>query len=142
MHILLPVDGSPPSKETVRWVCDMMNPATTQFSLLTVIPDVLAELPVDTVQIEDALALLKVYRETLEKAGYEVLEADYMIGDPAPCICAYAEDKAVDQIFVGSHGRTGLGRVVFGSVSSAVFKQAKKPVFVHRNVDATALSAS
>ncbi len=142
MHVLLPVDGSALSQETVRWVCDMMNPTTTRFSLLTVIPEVLAELPVDAVQVDDALAILNVYENMIDNAGYEVVHADYMIGNPVESICRYADEHQVDQIFMGSHGRSALGRFVFGSVSSGVFKHANRPVFVHRNMEAKTLSSA
>ena len=43
-------------------------------------------------------------------------------GLPAPRIVTYARDKSVGLIVMGSHGRTGLRRVLLGSVAAAVVR--------------------
>jgi nucleotide-binding universal stress UspA family protein len=50
----------------------------------------------------------------------------------ASAISAYAEREAVDLICMGSHGRTGLARVLLGSVAEAVFKHSRHPVMLIR----------
>lgn len=47
-------------------------------------------------------------------------------------ILDYAEDHAVDLIVMGTHGRTGIGRLVMGSVAEAVVRKAPCPVFAVR----------
>ena len=58
------------------------------------------------------------------------LEAATEIGRPARAILDYADDNDVDQIVVGSHGRSGLGRALLGSVAETVTRRAKIPVAV------------
>ncbi|MFB6128000.1 MAG: universal stress protein [Halolamina sp.] len=54
------------------------------------------------------------------------------IGDPARTIVAYADEHDVDHVVVGSHGRTGLTRVLLGSVAESVVRRADCPVTVVR----------
>ena len=60
------------------------------------------------------------------------LEVEEMIahGDPAAEIVRVAEEREVDLIVISSHGRTGLGRIIFGSTAEAVVRHARCPVLV------------
>ena len=54
-----------------------------------------------------------------------------LLGQPvAPAIAAFAKDTGVDLIVIASHGRTGLARLVLGSVAEAVVRTAPCPVLV------------
>ncbi len=54
------------------------------------------------------------------------------IGKPATQILALATEVGADLIFIGSHGKTGLERVLLGSVSEQVVREAHCPVMVVR----------
>jgi nucleotide-binding universal stress UspA family protein len=54
------------------------------------------------------------------------------IGKPADQILALAEDVGADLIFIGSHGKTGVERLVLGSVSERVVREARCPVMIAR----------
>ena len=45
-------------------------------------------------------------------------------------IVGYAARNAIDMIVIGAHGRTGLSRVLLGSVAEAVMRRAPCPVLV------------
>jgi universal stress protein A len=49
-------------------------------------------------------------------------------GDPAVEILAVAREAACDLIVMGTHGRTGLGRLLMGSVAEQVVRKAACPV--------------
>jgi len=51
-------------------------------------------------------------------------------GDAAAEIVRVAVERKVDLIVVSSHGRTGLGRIIFGSTAEAVVRHASCPVLV------------
>ena len=51
-------------------------------------------------------------------------------GDPAASIIQVAEETACDLIVLGTHGRTGLRRVLVGSVAEHVMRSAPCPVLV------------
>lgn len=57
------------------------------------------------------------------------------LGDPATQIVALATDVEADLIVVGTHDRTGLQRLMLGSVSSEVFRTAPCSVLVARPAD-------
>ena len=54
------------------------------------------------------------------------------IGKPAAEILALASEVGADLIFIGSHGKTGLDRILLGSVSERVVREAGCPVLVAR----------
>lgn len=64
-----------------------------------------------------------------EFRGLEVEEV-IVHGDAAAEIVRVAGERQVDLIVVSSHGRTGLGRIIFGSTAEAVVRHASCPVLV------------
>ena len=63
------------------------------------------------------------------------LHVEPVILQPAPAghaILSYARDNSVDLICIATHGHTGLGRVVFGSVADHVLRESGLPVLVIR----------
>ena len=52
----------------------------------------------------------------------EKTNARYLSGEVIP--------EEVDLIVISSHGRTGLGRIIFGSTAEAVVRHARCPVLV------------
>ncbi|HLF70653.1 MAG TPA: universal stress protein, partial [Dehalococcoidia bacterium] len=57
------------------------------------------------------------------------------VGKPAPEIIAAAKEWRADLIVIASHGRSGLGRLVLGSVAQAVVHEAHCPVLIVRSPD-------
>src|SRR5438132_9719685 len=51
-------------------------------------------------------------------------------GDPAAEIVRYATDAGIDLIVMGTHGRTGLERLLMGSVAEKVMREAPSSVLV------------
>lgn len=54
---------------------------------------------------------------------------------PAPAVIDLAEELDADLIVLGTHGRTGLGRLILGSVADEVIRGTHRPVLVHRGPD-------
>jgi nucleotide-binding universal stress UspA family protein len=75
----------------------------------------------------DAQALVARGRRT----GIEVAFLVWT-GDPGDQIVAAAEAESIDMIIVGSHGRGTVGRLLLGSVSEHVVRNARCPVLVVR----------
>jgi nucleotide-binding universal stress UspA family protein len=53
-------------------------------------------------------------------------------GDPASVIVDEARARNSDLILLATHGRSGLGRLIFGSVAEAVLAKSPVPVFLAR----------
>jgi nucleotide-binding universal stress UspA family protein len=60
------------------------------------------------------------------------VEYRLVTGDPADAVVRLAEDDEVDLIVLGSHGRTGLTRLLMGSVAEAIVRKAHCPVLVYK----------
>jgi nucleotide-binding universal stress UspA family protein len=55
-----------------------------------------------------------------------------LIGDAAGEIVRIAEEEGVDLIVMGTHGRTGLSRLIMGSVAEAVVRRSSCAVYTVR----------
>ena len=83
-----------------------------------------------TEQLEDSVEReLPKLAEREEVAGLKVEEM-IVHGEAASEIVRVAKERNVDLIVVSSHGRTGLGRILFGSTAEAVVRHASCPVLV------------
>ena len=81
-------------------------------------------------QLEDAAEReLPKLAECEEAAGLQ-LEELIVHGEAASEIVRVAKERNVDLIVISSHGRTGLGRILFGSTAEAVVRHATCPVLV------------
>jgi len=58
-------------------------------------------------------------------------------GQPAERIIEYANEEDVDLIALSTHGRSGMGRWLFGSVADKVVHGSEKPVLLVRPPTAT-----
>lgn len=81
-------------------------------------------------QLEDSAEReLPKLAECEECAGLEIEEL-LTHGEAASEIVRVAKEREVDLIVISSHGRTGLGRMLFGSTAEAVVRHAPCPVLV------------
>ncbi len=77
----------------------------------------------------EAESIINRITSLMTKEGISA-EGQVLIGRPGDVIVTTAKAKAVDLIVMGSHGRTGLDRVLMGSVSDRVIGQAECAVLV------------
>lgn len=70
----------------------------------------------------------------LRKAGYRV-SSSVRFGDPAEEINAVVQDEAIDIVAMATHGRTGLRRLVLGSVAEEVVRTVAVPVLLVRPIE-------
>jgi nucleotide-binding universal stress UspA family protein len=127
-RILVPLDGSEASCSVVPLVLSFARPLDAQVTLLHVEePDPLAphwpHAEAAVVQAERALteACIPNLRERRQ-------------GDPASEILRFAEERSTDLIVMGTHGRSGPTRWVFGSVTEKVLRAGTLPLIVARRL--------
>lgn len=58
------------------------------------------------------------------------LNTHAILGPPAAAIVEFAEERGMDQIVIGSHGRSGVARLLLGSVAEKVARRASIPVTI------------
>jgi len=80
---------------------------------------------------EDARILFDEAQSVAEEYGV-TLDTATDTGRPAGTIVEYAEDEGFDHIVMGSHGRSGVSRILLGSVAETVVRRATMPVTVAR----------
>jgi len=139
-HVLVAYDGTPQSETALAHACrhhpdarmtvlHAIDPVAAGYSAEVSLPSV-AE---DWYESERARArsLLEDASETAREYAVEV-ETTVEVGRPPAAVVEYAEEHHVDHVVLGSHGRTGLSRVLVGSVAEAVVRRSSVPVTVVR----------
>ena len=81
-------------------------------------------------QLEDSAERQLPKLAECEECDGLTLQEIIVHGDPAAEIVRAAQEEDVDLIVISSHGRTGLGRIIFGSTAEAVVRHATCPVLV------------
>jgi nucleotide-binding universal stress UspA family protein len=89
---------------------------------------VVAETPSDH---DEAERYLEDVAARLRSRGVAV-ETAVLVGEPAPALIAEADLRQADLIFLCTHGRSGISRLVYGSVAEAVVAGSHVPVFLAR----------
>jgi nucleotide-binding universal stress UspA family protein len=74
--------------------------------------------------------LLARLREIKPSDPSIAVEHRLLTGDPAQAIVKLADEEAIDLIVLSSHGRTGLARMLLGSVAETILRKAHCPVLV------------
>lgn len=133
-RVLVPIDGSPQSEAAIRFVTDEWPDADVV--LLSVIDPVESGYSGSAFPSGAEEWYERTRCETQERladlASETGIDAEQVVvaGRPAASIVEVAAD--VDHVVMGSHGRTGVSRVVLGSVAEAVVRRSPVPVTIVR----------
>jgi len=143
-HILVPLDGSALAEQVLPHVHALAaNEGTTQVTLLRAVPPVFttsvdysglmaSDISDSMVTLEhEAEAYLDGVADTFRAEGYTV-NTEVSAMPAAEAILDYAEAQHADLIAIATHGRSGISRFVFGSVTQKVVQTAPVPVLVIR----------
>jgi nucleotide-binding universal stress UspA family protein len=139
MKILIPVDDSDAARRATQHAVSLAaDPAGIEVILLNVRsdPEYRGELTLRDYQLLDRAqrdAQQKLLARSLEHAtqvGLKQVSTDAAQGMPADEIARIAQEKGVDQIIMGTHGRGAVGRLLLGSVAQRVIHLATMPVTV------------
>ncbi|MHC1757564.1 MAG: universal stress protein [Methanosarcina sp.] len=76
------------------------------------------------------------YVETVGNAADVEVESVLLEGSPANEIVDFAEKNGIDLIVMGTLGRTGLQKILLGSVAQNVVRHSRKAVLVVKGVEA------
>lgn len=135
-RVLVPFDGSDPAREALELALD-------RFSDGEIIALHVIDLGTSTQGLtggaddaeerarEDAEERLEEARTRAEERGTSIRTAIEQ-GTPERAIAEYAEENDVDHVVIGSHSRSGVSRILLGSVAEDVVKRAPVSVTVVR----------
>lgn len=143
---LIPLDGSAVAEAVIPVFLEFALPLKLEVVLLQVLAPVTPQVSegsrhviVDATERlrQEAEAYLGRYAEGLCAQGLSARTA-VRVGDAATEIAAGAREYQADLIAMTTHGRSGLSRLLFGSVAEAVLRLADVPVFLIRITEAEA----
>jgi universal stress protein A len=129
-RILCPVDFSVFNKAANEYACKLAESTGAEIVYLhSWIPNVMEQPPIYFEADKEEARLQKQVEEFIEPTS-ESIHASWVIefGSPRDRIVEYASKHNIDLIVMGTHGRTGLRRIVMGSVAEAVVRRASCPV--------------
>jgi nucleotide-binding universal stress UspA family protein len=131
--IVVPIDLGPQSRLAIDAALEMVF-RPSDIHVVHVAPDLASMAPE------------VVWQDISDESRREAIEADFQkefaddkyrktsfrvtFGDPGYRITEYAEEIGADVIVMPSHGRTGLKRLLIGSVAERVLRLAHCPVLV------------
>jgi nucleotide-binding universal stress UspA family protein len=139
-HVLLPLDGSEMADSVVERLAFLRDGEQTKTTLLCVIdPRQPLELTGPSIvqeQLREQKTRLEAIGAALEAEGCQTtLRVE--IGDPVDTILEVAEDEECSVIAMCTHGRTGVSRMMNGSITEKVLRSSRRPVLVVPAYDRT-----
>ena len=137
---LIPLDGSMVAESIIPFILEIAGPLDMEVVLLRVLVPVppMAVEGTHQVFIEDVEKLRAQAEEYLAPIIAELrgrgVRATTMVrrGEAVAEILSGASETGADLIAMTTHGRSGLSRLLFGSVAAAVVSHAEVPVFLMR----------
>ncbi len=135
--ILLPTDGSEGMDDVIEHAVSLAEQHDATLHALYVVNTAsLSDLPIDSSWegINDALTRegKHAMEQVEEIAGGVELETAMVDGSPAKEIVNYATEESVDVIVMGTSGRSGVDRLLLGSVAERVVRSSPIPVLTIR----------
>ncbi len=139
-QVLVPIDGSEQSKKALSHVLEefqdaeitvinVIDPIDVGYSSAVGMPGYSEEWYEESKA--NAEALFENAQETADEYGTKVATTTEL-GRPSQVIVEYAKENDFDHIVMGSHGRSGVSRILLGSVAETVVRRSPIPVTVVR----------
>ncbi len=133
--ILIPLDGSKMAEAAIAEARQLSDPDSTL--VLVRAANALALPGTDMMDaqvyaVQEAEAYLDELKTRLEEEGMRGVDVHVWYGPAAAAIVDAARLYAADLIVMSTHGRSGLGRVVFGSVAESVLRGTRVPILLVR----------
>lgn len=133
-RILVGVDGSKYSEKALDQAISMAkicNSTIFAISVVGVYPETLAEAPgLEEKMSNETREVLERARDTVAKENIPCETIVHIGGQPHEFIVQEAKEKDIDLVVIGTHGRTGLKKLMMGSVAERVIGHAPCAVLV------------
>ncbi|MFC5136543.1 MULTISPECIES: universal stress protein [Haloferacaceae] len=137
-NVLVAFDGSPLAERALTYAIETFpDAAITTIYIINPIDSVIdveaGGLPVAEDWYENAQKRAVTIQTTaVDLAAEHDRDIDTVteVGRPAHTIVDYADDHNIDQIVMGSHGRSGIDRTFLGSVAETVSRRGQIPVTI------------
>ena len=139
-RVLIPLDGSELAEQVIPHLLRFVAPERTELLLMTALSSFILPSLNNTIRAlaSEQIAIshedeinerLHAVAQQLNQNGFRI-ESKCLPGTAAENILRLAEEAYVDLIAMSTHGRTGLGLALLGSVADEVVRNARPPVFL------------
>jgi nucleotide-binding universal stress UspA family protein len=141
MRMLIAVDGSEHASHAIEATARLAGQMQSVEVVLLNVADAMVfygELPpfdleaVERAQRQHQQQLLAEAEAQARACGLQQVKTQSAVGLAAQEILRVADERGVDQIVMGTHGRGAVGSLLLGSVAQRVVHQAKVPVLLVR----------
>ena len=134
--ILVPLDGSTVAEAALTPAVNLAREGSAKVILLRATeahPGPMGDLVEAQVQVmRQAEEYLAATRARVTAAGVPDVEVSAWYGPPAEAIVEAARCRHADLIVMASHGRSGVARLVLGSVAESVLRATAVPILLVR----------
>lgn len=129
--ILCALNDSPLAEEVFEVAFNLSQKLGTEFALVSIInPGPTSDgIDVETLRLYLRNDIIALFERLLKKSRPNVFKF-IENGDPRKKIVEIAKEWRADFIIIGSHGRSGLNRILMGSVAENVVRHSACPVIV------------
>ena len=140
--VLVPLDGSKRAEAILPHVQKVVRPGSSKVTLMTALEPkaVASSINVQSqhaiTHTDEQIKMSEVYLENLvdDLIRRDIqAEPKVVIGPPVEMIIKVAEEINADLIAIASHGRSGLGRVFYGSIAAGVLAAVDRPLLLIRS---------
>jgi nucleotide-binding universal stress UspA family protein len=140
--ILVPLDGSRRAEAILPHVQKIARMGQSTVLLMKALQDKMrvgtspTQTQITSGEEEQRKKSAEVYLENLTEELRRMdikAESKVVYGSPVETIIKVAEEDKADLIAIASHGRSGLGRVFYGSIAAGVLQAVDRPLLVIRS---------
>lgn len=139
-RILVPLDGSEQSHDALKYaleefqsdditVLHVIDPIEAGYTAQATVPGYSEEWYEQAE--EESEALFEEAQGIADEYDVE-LDTATEVGRPSRTIVNYSEENDYDHVIMGSHGRSGVTRILLGSVAESVVRRSHVPVTIVR----------
>ena len=138
-RILFPVDLTENSEKLVPYVLTMAQKFEAAVHILFVVrifqyfTDIYVAPPSISVFEKELVDGARKKMDEFTRTHFDSsirIQSEIILGDPSDAILTYIDEQRMDMVIMGTHGRKGLDRVLFGSVAGRGVKKSGVPVLV------------
>ncbi len=142
LRVVVPLDGSDLAAEVLGPARDLAVTLGSELLLLAVVEPIAVypyqylEAIGDVAEVQDAQARLYLDKLVAELriSGGPAVSTRIVHGDAAAQICSVAREVGAGAIAMATHGRSGMARLLLGSVATRTLHQSSVPVLIYRPV--------
>jgi nucleotide-binding universal stress UspA family protein len=127
--ILVPLDGSPLAEHALPYAERLARATSARLILCRALSATKLQPAEIVAAVDEAHAYVRGVADQLASRG-RIVETTIPWGEPADEILEQVRSARADLVVMATHGRSGLGRWLYGSVADEVLRRASVPIFL------------